>query len=314
MLLTFPQPGSSLRPSPTPPPGASFADLRDRGRQVLEAGHLEKALGYFESALVLARKSGDEDLIDLALANRGTALISLGRQLEVIPTLRKILSRSTAAENCFIAAYNLSQAFYCSKEAKKGLFYARISRDRAQDLEHCEWLAAAHNQVGMGLLLESYFEEAEAEYRRALSLGLVEGSVEHASLLANLGYCLMALEQPEEGLALALEALRQMSKRGAKLYEGWPELFLSYGYLEMERFERARRHGERALELAEETGEAFLAKSVLFVLGEVEKTAGCEDAAYRYFTRLQSRFYPQSPELVTVMMSVGMRKIVNLRA
>jgi len=314
MLLTFPQPCAFGRPSPVPPPMASFAELRDRGRQILEAGHLKEALGYFESALVVARQSGDEELVDLALANRGTALISLGRHLEVVSDLREILARNSSSENCFIAAYSLSQALYCSKEAKKGLFYARIARDRARDLEHRDWLASAHNQVGMGLLLESYFEEAEAEYRQALNFGLSEGSVEHANLLANLGYCLMTLGQPEKGTALALVALRQMRSRGAKLYEAWPELFLSYGYLEMERFDRARRHGQRSLELAESTGEVFLVKNALFVLGEVEKTVGCEEAAYGYFARLQRRFYPESPEVVALMMSVGMRQIVNLRA
>jgi tetratricopeptide (TPR) repeat protein len=293
---------------------ASFAELRDRGREVLEAGRLEEALGYFERALAVARQGGDEELVDLAIANRGAVLISLGRKLEVIPSLREILVRNHSVANCFIAAYNLSRAYYEGKEAKKGLFYARIARERAQALENREWLASAHIQVGLGLLLESYFKEAEAEYRWALTLGLSETSVEHAAILAHLGYCLMALDQPEKGIRMALVALRQFRHRDAKLYEGWPELILSYGYLEVDRVDRARQHGQRALELAENSGDVELMKTGLFILGEVEKTAGRHEAAHRYFTRLQCRFYSESPELVTLMMSVGMRKIVNLRA
>ena len=319
MLLTFPQPEPFAEPQAASVASGVLADLpfgelRDRGRRAVESGRLSDALDLFDRALAVARESGEAQQVDLAMANRGAVLISLGRQQEVIPELRGILVANRCPENCFFAAYNLSRAYYRSKQAKKGLFYARIARDRALALENRDWLAAGHNQVGSGLFLESYFEEAEAEYRRALDLGVAEHSVEHSMLLANLGYCLMTLDRGRDGVALALQALRSVRRRGARLYEVWPELFLSYGYLEMERIKSARRHGERALQLAESSGDSELVKNALFMLGEVEKTCGELERAHEHFSLLQQRFYPANPQVVALMVSVEMRNIVNLRA
>jgi TolA-binding protein len=55
-------------------------------------------------------------------------------------------------------------------------------------------------------------------------------------------------------------------------------------------------------------------KNALYLLGDAEREAGDLDSAYEYFYRLQQRFYPDSPQLVDMMVAVGMRKMVNLRA
>lgn len=293
---------------------SSFAELRDQGRAAAEAGNLEQALGLFDEAMVVAENEGDPDLVDLAYGNRSAILIILGRVQEVIPGLREILVRNSSAENCFLASYNLSRAYNRQKQYKKGLFYARISRDRAITLERDDWLAGSSNQIANCLLNESYFEEAATEYRRALALGLDEDSTASTMLLANLGYCLMMLERSEEGIELALDSLRRVRERGAALYEAWPHLFLCYGYQELGQLLKARSHGRKALRLAEKAGDPELTKNTLYMLGETEKLAGDTNAAYNYYSTVQARFYPGSPEVLGFMVAVDMRKMVNLTA
>ncbi len=293
---------------------SSFVELRDQGRAAAEAGHLEHALCLFDEAMGAAEREGDPNLVDLAYGNRSAILINLGRHQEVIPGLREILVRNASSENCFLAAYNLSRAYNRGKEFKKGLFYARISQDRAQALDREDWLAGSSNQIGNCLLNESYFEEAETEYRRALSLGIDADSVASTMLLANLGYCLMILERCEEGIELVLDSLQRVRERGATLYEAWPHLFLCYGYQEIGQLLKARSHGRKALRFAERAGDPELTKNSLYMLGETEKLAGDTNTAYDYYSTIQARFYPGSPEVLGFMVAVDMRQMVNLTA
>ena len=101
---------------------------------------------------------------------------------------------------------------------------------------------------------------------------------------------------------------------GARVYEAWPHLDLCYAYLELGRCRRAREHARKALAIGEETGETSRIKTALFLLGETERTAGDLDAAWEHFSRLQQDFYPDSPQIVELMLAVGMRKVVHLRA
>ncbi|NJL28303.1 MAG: tetratricopeptide repeat protein [Thermoanaerobaculia bacterium] len=295
-------------------PTASFDDLREAGRQAVEAGRLHEALGLFDEALRAARHEGDPERIDLAVCNRSAVAITLGEGDGELARLRAILLRNAHPEACFAAAYNLSRYYELTKAFKKGLFYGRIARDRARMLRRGEYLAKSHNQIGNCLLAESYFDEAVAEYQSALDqLGLAD-SVEFATVLINLGYCRTMLGDPREGFRLAFRALRSLRRVGAHLYEAWPHLDLCYAYLEIGRLERARRHGQHALALAEKTGHRDLLKNALFLLGEVEQAEGRSDAAYGHFQRLQSEFYPESPRLANLMLVVDMRRMINLRA
>ena len=306
MMTPFHQP--AIHACPT------FAQLRDRGRDAMEAGRLEEALRLFERAEEVARHEKDDTLVDLAFCNRSAALIHLGRQEEVKATLRGILMRNQDGENCFIAAYNLSRAHTRDKASKKALFYARIARDRALALDRSDWLCSSHNQIANCLMDESYFDEAAVEYERALALETDESSLLHASLVTNLGYCHMMLGRLKDGIRCAFRALRRMRQLGAELYEVWPHLDLCYAYLELGRWRRAQQHGLAALQLAERAGDPDRVKTCLFLLGETARVAGDTATAHETFTDLQRRFYPQSPEIVDLMVAVEMRQVVNLRA
>ena len=314
-MLFFSQPGSSasLRgDGPSIKPRRSYQQLRDEGQRAVEAGRLAEALELFGKSLERAHERDNEGQADLAVCNRSAVLVSLGRQQEVMSPLRQILVRNRDARTCALAAYNLSRAHEGNKEHKKGLFYGRIARDRALAID---WLVAeSHNQIGNCLMNDSRFKQAAAEYRRALELFSDEPSVMRALVLANLGYCLMMLGRIRSGARLSFEALRCFRRFGARVYEVWPHLDLCYAYLELGRFRRAREHGRQALAVARETGETGRTKTALYLLGDVERTAGDLDAAWEYFSELQESFYPESPEVTELMLAVGMRKVVHLRA
>lgn len=292
----------------------SYEELRDRARRALDAGRLEESLRLYDEALEVSRQEGNPNLIDLAYCNRSSVMINLGRQDEVLSGLRQILMHNADPESCFIAAYNLSRAHVRDKAYKKGLFYARIARDRAETLERQDWLCSSFNQIANCLMDESYFEEAAAEYRRALELEEDSDSLLYASLTANLGYCLMMMGDLKQGFSCSYKAFRRFRKVGNELYEVWSHLDLCYGYLELGRYERARRHGERALAIAESSGDPDRIKNALFLLGDVERALGHDAAAYEHFSHLQHRFYPDAPEVAGLMAVVGMRQVVNLRA
>ncbi len=303
-MLFFSQPGLDS-------PSCSYEQLRRQGKRAVEAGRLDEGLEILEQALERAREREDEDLVDLAVCNRSAVLVSLERHQEVMSPLRQILVRNRDARTCALAAYNLSRAHRADKEYKKSLFYARIARDRAMAID---WLVAeSHNQIANCLMYDSHFEPAAAEYRRALELLGEEPTVMRALVTANLGYCLMMLGKIRAGARLSFRSLRWFRRFGARLYEAWPHLDLCYAYLELGRLRRARDHGRRALAIGEETGEPGRIKTALFLLGETERSAGDLEAAWEHFSRLQETFYPDSPQVVELMLAVGMRNVVNLR-
>ena len=305
-MLFFSQPGAPAAPIRT------YEELREEGRQAVEAGRLTEALGLFERALSRAQERQDDNLVDLAVCNRSAVLISLARQQEVMSPLRQILVRNRDARTCALAAYNLSRAHEDNKEHKKGLFYGRIARDRALAVG---WLASeSHNQIGNCLMLDSRFAQAASEYRKALELLSDEPTTLRALITVNLGYCLMMLGKVRDGASLSFQALRWFRRLGARLYEAWPHLDLCYAYLEMGRYRRAREHGERALAIGEETGAAGRMKTALYLLGETERSAGDLEQAWEHFSRLQQDYYPESPQVVELMLAVDMRQVIQLRA
>ncbi len=314
-MLLFSQPGppaSLQEDGPSIKPRRSYQQLRDAGEQAVEAGRLADALELFDKSLERARARDDDGQADLAICNRSAVQVSLGHQQEVMSPLRQILVRNRDARTCALAAYNLSRAHERNKEHKKGLFYGRIARDRAMAID---WLLAeSHNQIGNCLMNESHFEQAAAEYRRALELLNEEPTALRALFTVNFGYCLMMMGEIRDGMRLSFRSLRWFRRFGARVYEAWPHLDLCYAYLELGRFRRAREHAREALIIGEETGEPSRIKTALYMLGETERSAGELEAAWEHFSRLQQDFYPDSPQIVELMLAVGMRKVIHLRA
>ncbi|MEM8962083.1 MAG: hypothetical protein AAGD38_11435 [Acidobacteriota bacterium] len=289
--------------------------LRDRARDLVLHGELHKALALLDEALAVASRSGDTALHDLTVCNRSAVAIALGQHGDAIPSLREILMRTDCHRTAFLAADNLSRAHERDKAFKKGLFYARTAQDHASIVDNAEWLASCHIQMGNCLLGDSYFADARREYESALALvGDEKLALARLITVANLGYCLMMLGDLRRGMGLSYDALRGYRRLGAEIFETTPLLDLCFAHLELGRLDTARRHGRRALRLAEADGHDEHFKVALFLLGETERAANNPLAAHGYFSQLQRDFYPDQPQIIAMMTAIEMRQMVNLRA
>lgn len=295
-----------------------FEELRSQGARAVESGRFEEAAALFEQALERARAGGEARLIDLAHCNRAAVAIELGRGESELPRLREILMRNTDPHNCRIAAYNLARHYELTKSYKKALFYARIARERSEALGRRDWLASSHNLIGNTLLAESQVDQACAEYERALELmaGELPGDpgVARAMIFDNLGYCRILQGRHREGYTLLYRSLALLRRAGIDSYEATVRLDLCFAHLETNRYRHARRHGAKALALAEACGEASLIKNALYLLGEVESLCGEEERARSYFTQLQQGFFPDASYLPGFLLAVDVRNLVNLHA
>jgi tetratricopeptide (TPR) repeat protein len=294
------------------PERSLFEELRTRGAQAVEAGHLEEAEALFEEALAWASSHGDPRLIDLAVCNRAAASIDLGRGAGELPRLREILVRNSDPVSCRIAAYNIARYYELSKSFKKALFYARIARDRSENIGRRDWLATSHNLIGNTLLAESFVEQACEQYEQALELMPEEPSATRAGILCNLGYCRTLQGRHREAYRFLYESLRLLRSFRAERYEIATRL--GFTHLETGRYRLARSQGIKAMHLAEKLGEGQALKNALYLLGEVESLCGQTDAARAYFTRLQRDFFPDASYLPGFLLAVDVRQLVNLHA
>lgn len=303
------------QPTPNSPP--PFESLLARGLELLEASQLDRALAVYQEALDLAEAAGDETASDRAFVNVCSVRIPMLRgRLETgeVQRLRQILLRGTNDDNCFLAAYDLALIYEYRSEYKKGLFYARVAVDRAEQIGNRDWLASSRNQVGNMLAAESRFDQATAIYRDALAL--VDGAEgrRRAAIQDNLGYSLIVSGQMGEGLELAYRSLRTFRRLDARRDQILPHLTLAYAHLELERFRDALSHAGRAFVLAEEAGEDDWIKNALYLLGEAACLAGDSDAAHGHFSTLQNRYFAHASDLPQVLMAVDVRSLINLRA
>lgn len=294
-----------------------FDALIDEGRALLEAERLDEALCAIEEAERLAEELGDRRAADRAYANRCAVMIAVDRGLapESLQRLREILMAGDDAVTSWLAAYNVARAYEFLKEHRKGLFYARIALDRARVLEASDWVASSRNQIGNFLLAESRFDSACEEYREALDLLTDEGpTVRRAKVYDNLGYALVVIHEEHEGLRLLYRSLRMLRSMGARREQIFPHLDLCFALLELGRHRHAVAHGVRALALAEEAGEEDSIKHALFLLGEAAQQTGDPAMAREHFQRLQERYFPDASHLPDVLLTVDVRKLINLKA
>lgn len=296
---------------------ASYYELRDRILREMDAGHLDEAFRLSEQALCVAEQAGDEELMDQAFCTRCNFAFTLEDSIPEasFARLREILMRNRSYRTGFSAAYNLAYAYTKLKKPKKALFYAQISRDRALAAEDTAAIAKSYNEIGNCLLAESYFKEAIGEYERALDFVPRELSAFHVALFNNLGYSKVMVGDLSGGFRLLFAALRWCRRNpDENLYEAPIHLSLAFAFMELRRWRYAWLHGRRALMLAESTGSCDLVKLGLYVMGEIEKSAGDIEEAYQYYTRMQREFYPEEPNLPNMLLVFDTKAVVNLRA
>lgn len=294
--------------------GKTFEELRDLGEEAVQAGRLEEAEAFFDQALKLAEEHGEPWQIDLGTCNRAAVRIAMGRGESELSRLREILLRNANPHNCQLAAYNISRHYDLVKNYKKSLFYARIALERAETLGRRDWIASTHNRIGNVLLAESFVDEACQRYETALDLMPRDNSIWRAGILDNLGYCRVLQRRYPEGYRLLYESLRILRRYGSERYLVPPLLDLSFAHIETGRYGYAQRHATKALEIAEKTEQTDAVKNALYLLGEAANLSGDAQAAQGHFTKLQRGFFPAASYLPSFLMSVDIRKMINLHA
>ncbi len=290
-----------------------FEALRHRARLEVNRGDWQAALATCDLAITWAEEFGDRDARDLAHCNRAGILVNQGRGGGDISKLRRILLSSTNPEICHQVANNIARFHEHRKESKQGMFYARLALDHAKRTRKPEYISRSYNQLGLLLGRDSYFEEANDCFGEALGLLPEEPGRDRAMILYNLGYCQTLLGHSMRGFSLLFSSLR-MFKREGEVWEMYPQLGLSFAYLELDRPGRSAAHARRGLLLAEEVGMTWQVKNALYLLGESEKLCGHELSAHRFFTRLQREFYPDDPVIPDLLMMTDVRKLINLMA
>jgi tetratricopeptide (TPR) repeat protein len=282
--------------------------------EAAEEARFEEARGHLDAALLAAQGRGDEEFAERVVCGQAAIAITLGQGDEYVPRLCAIVLRNRSHVTGFLAANNVARACELRRENGKGLFYARIARERAEVVGRPEWVAAAMNQIANLLLADSHFAEAAETYREALALLPAADGPRQLTYLANLGYCELVLGHHQSGLTFLYRCLRAARQQRSARLEMIARTDLCYGHLELGRFEVAERHGRRGLALAEQIAESDWVKNALYLLGEASVLAGADSRAYAWFHELQRRFYPAQPHLPDLLLSVDIRKLVNLRA
>lgn len=302
-----------------PPPPARWEELVERGRAEIAAERLEDALASFESAERAAEAHGDPVGADRAWLNRCAVLIA-SQRLDLVDgrmlhRMRSILTAGRDPLNCWLAAYDIAQAYELTKGYRKGLFYARVALDRAELLGQEDWLASSYNQLGNLLLAEGQFEDARdaLEHARKL-LSATADPVRRSSIEGNLGYVSIVLGDERRGFRLLYSSLRILRRLGRRREQTFAHLDLCFAHLEAGRLRDALRHGMRSLGLSEELGEPVSMQYALFLLGETAQLLGDSTVARRHFLRLQELYFPDNPRLPDILLSVGVRGLVNLKA
>ena len=295
-------------------PALDYDELRRRATELVEAGEYQEALVALDAAHDAALAEGDEVLADRAACNRSAVAIEIGSTAPETPVLREILGRSGDLENCWAAANALARASELDKSYKKGVFYARIARDRAQWLGRNDWLAHAHNRLGNLLLAESHVEEAARNYEQAMELIPADPPVWRAQVLDNVGYCRVLEGRLSEGLTLLYMSVRTLRRCGADRHRISCHLDLAFALLESERFRYAAEHASKALALAERFHDDDSIKNALYLLGDAQAKNGNDFLADQAFNKLQSEFYPDNPQVTRWLREVDVRHVVNLRA
>ena len=300
-----------------------FETLRDRGRELVAKGSYREAAAVYRQAVEVATATGEADLADEALCGWGAAETELGNGAKVMPELRRILLGSAVDHNCWLASYTLARAHELEGQVRKALFYARLSLHHSGYADRPGLTAGSRNLLGNLLVAEGREADAATEYRIALRESNGAPPAWTATTQVNLGYCLLASafegngfrqSRLREGLRLTYCSLRTLRREQAGPLLVWPHLDLCFAYLEMERLEGARRHGCRALELAEQFENWDVVKNCLYLLGQTAMLQRDTEAARQFFSELEQRFYPEQTGLAAILMSLDLRQVVNLRA
>lgn len=285
-------------------------ELRQRALEQVRADHFDEALSLYDEALGL---TDDEEVRELITINKGHALIAAERTGPEVKALPMILMRRRNAHHTFLSAYALMYTNRLANELKRAIFYGQIALEAATEAQQTLWQVAVQNELGIVYETDSQFGKAIESFTQALACLDKKGvddvaaqAFSRVAIITNLGDSTLLSGNSKEGLRLIHSVIDQIATPHAK-----SDAFgnLSYGYLDLGDFDKARSYGEQALEFACEERQV---RNAHYLIGEAAYKAGDVDAAEEHFEQL-ARFYPQFRHLKSLLFAIDLRSMINLK-
>jgi len=297
--------------------GASerYLRLTQLAQRAFTHGRLDRALALFVAAEDEAKRLGDRELSDRAFCNRCVVLLELDRIDGAVGELKTVLMRARDPFTAWMAAYYTAQVYEAEGNIPRALAYARRASEQAGTCGDRRALFHSANQHGVFALKDSCFSEAAERFQAALELAPEVGGDELGVSITrdNLGYCLMCVGQPAQGISLSSDAAAAIETIGARQYLAEIYQDLCYGALQMGRFDEARAWGEKALALAREYDNSTVSRNTLMLLADAAMDAEDEPATESYLQSL-SEFYPDFRGMKDFLRAFNVRDVINLKA
>lgn len=290
----------------------SYFLFKEKGRDAIEMGDFQGAEKYFRECLDIANRLGSVDLKDLSICNLCASLIEQHRWMEPeVSELRFIYMRTKDKKISRLATYHLARALELEGDFQKALFYANVSLNLSFELKKEEYISSSYNQIGNILTCQSYFKQAEENYKKALNYKPEQ--LLTSLILDNLGYVQIVQGKVKEGISSCSQALKMLKSLNVEDgYLIYPYMDLCLGYLEDSNPSLSLKYGRLALDIAEKGGYEKRVKNILLLLGEASALAGEINLAQIYYGELAT-CYPGIKLASDFLMAFELRKVVNFR-
>jgi tetratricopeptide (TPR) repeat protein len=284
-------------------------EMRQAALAKVRTGAIDEALGLYDEARLLAT---DEETRELITINKADALIALDRTGPEVTALPAILMRRRTPRHAFLAAYALLFKHRSAGEIKRAMFYGQIAHEIAVEADQILWKVATLNELGVAYEIDSQFEQAVECFEDAISsIAELDDPAEHelsyGLALENLGAAKLQMRRTAEGIECINKAMASLQSPES-IAEA--HIDLCYGYLDLEKYDRARKHGETGLEMATDARQT---RNAHYLLGEACYKAGDIEAAEYHFDEL-ARFYPQFRNLKSLLFGIDLRSMLNLKS
>ena len=300
---------------------ADYERLRDQGWHAMARGELQRALADLERACELAADlvEEDEEILDKAEVNLAMIRLQLHDDVRAESGLRQVLLRSGNDDVMRLAAHCLAKILSRRGDHDRALRLARTSLAKARSGGEGLKICSALQLIGHVLVNESRLDEGLRSYRDAAEV-LERNPLADESLHAfyettvadMIGYVLVLQGDAQRGLDVLEPTLETARRHGIRELEAEISGDLCLALLHLARYDEARRHGERMLELSEELGVSYYRRNAYYLLGETASRAGDRAEAERWFDRL-ANLYPNVPYLRQFLCDYDISSLVNLK-
>jgi tetratricopeptide (TPR) repeat protein len=222
-------------------------------------GQVEKAIEYYEQALVISKETGDRRGEGTHLGNLGSAYGDLGQVEKAIEYYEQALvisketgdrrSEGTHLGNLGSAYSHIGQVEKAIEYYEQALVISEETGDRRGEGTHLGNLGSAYSDLGQ-------VEKAIEYYEQALVISKETGDRRgEGAHLGNLGLAYSHLGQVEKAIEYYEQALAISKETGDRRGEGAHLGNLGSAYRHLGQVEKAIEYYEQALAISKETGD-----------------------------------------------------------